>query len=92
MRKKTLKQQKEDAQKAALLQRITDVYSGAQGAEWDHDNDFATAEILGQVIPVFVTMFDHNEGLNYLFNVHSLRHFDNPKRAMEHLFSAGIRA
>ena len=89
MKRKT-KAQREQAQKSALLIRIADIYSGAQGSAWG-DDDFASAEILGQVIPVLKDLFgtDTNQ---YLFSPHCLRYFDSAASATDHLFGSGVRA
>lgn len=89
MKRKT-KAQREQEQRAALLRRVTDIYSGAQGAVWDND-DFVTAEILGQVIPVLRELFG-TENTEYLFSLHCLRYFDSAASATNHLFSNGVRA
>lgn len=88
--KRLSKQQKEDQQRAALLRRVTDVYSGAMGGEWDQDQ-FATAEILSRVIPALKELFS-SQWHEYLTNPHGLHHFDNAKSAAERLFNEGIRA
>lgn len=90
MKRKT-RSQREAEQRAALRQRITDVYSGALGTEWDEDQ-FATAEILSNVIPVLKEIFgDQVSGQEYLWAPHCLRYFDTAQSATDHLFSHGVK-
>lgn len=88
--KRLTKQQKEDQQRAALLRRVTDVYSGAIGQEWSED-EFATAEILSRVIPALRELFS-KQWKDYMNSPHSLHHFDNARMAADWLFQEGIRA
>jgi hypothetical protein len=88
--KRLSKQQKEDQQRAALLRRVTDVYSGAMGAIWSVD-DFATAEILSRVIPALRELFAKH-WKDYMSNAHALNHFDNAESAAAWLFEQGVRA
>lgn len=89
MKRKT-KVQKEAAEKAALLQRLRDIYSGAQGQEWSED-DFATAEILSRVLPVIRETFALDEKL-WILGHHTLTYFDRPESAVERLYAEGVRA
>lgn len=91
MKRKT-KEQREAEQRAALLQRITDVYSGAVGQVWAVD-DWANAEILSTVIPALQGMFGKQvNGTDYAFQNHCLKYFDTPQSACDHLFDLGFRA
>lgn len=69
----------------ALLQRITDVYSGAQGQKWDND-DFAIAELLSNVVPVLQQIFDPEDKKDYVFGLHALDKFDNPEKAADWIY------
>lgn len=88
--KRLTKQQKEDQQRAALLRRVTDVYSGAMGAIWTED-EFATAEILSRVLPALKELFDP-QWQDYMHSPHGLSRFDNAKSATDWLFQEGVRA
>jgi hypothetical protein len=88
--KRLSKQQREGQQRAALLRRVTDVYSGAMGGEWDSDQ-FATAEILSRVIPALKELFS-DQWHEYLCSPHMLHYFDTAKNATDRLFYEGIRA
>ena len=90
--KLTIKQKKINAQKAALLQRITDVYSGAQGSAWDMECDFATAQILENAVNALNGLFSDSVDYEYMWEAHCLSHYDTPQSAMEFLFEVGIRA
>lgn len=89
--KLTIKQKKEAAQKAALLQRITDIYSGAQGSAWG-DGDFATASILENAIHALKGVFGDSTEWSYMWECHCIGRFDSPETACEFLYDAGIRA
>lgn len=89
--KLTTKQTKESEQKAALLQRITDVYSGAQGQVWGGD-DFATAQTLENAVHALEGIFGWQNDWEYLWANHVLSNFDNPESATGFLFGNGIRA
>lgn len=91
-KKRQTKEQREAVQKAELLRRVTDVYSGAIGKAWERD-DFATAENLSKVIPALKDLFGEQDPLRgYVWELHCLNYFDNPRTATEHLFSSGFRA
>lgn len=89
--KRPTKAQRDAAQKAALLRRVTDVYSGALGAEWGED-EWATAEILASVIPALRDIFGEQAGRDYMWECHCIDRFDTAKTATDFLFEAGIRA
>lgn len=86
-KKRITKAQRDAAQKAALLQRVSDIYAGALGQAWD-DDEFATAEILSRVMPALESVFN-NADVRSMF---LLAYFDNPRSAAERLYAMGIRA
>jgi hypothetical protein len=88
--KRPTKAQKEAAEKAALLQRLQDIYSGAMGQQWGED-DFATAEILSRVLPVICGAFDLEEN-KWILGHHALGYYNDPHSAMERLYAEGVRA
>lgn len=88
MKKRITKSQREAAAKAALRQRVFDIYSGAQGAKWDEEC-FATAEVLSRVIPVLEKVFDTEE---WVFQAWNLGYFNGVDSATEFLFRNGVRA
>lgn len=92
--KRKTKSQREAEQKAALLQRVHDVYSGAQGSQWNTEinGDFATAEILQDVLCTLQQIFGKQRGYDYYWNIHHLSHFDTPEKAADFLFGEGFRA
>ena len=91
MKRKT-KQQREQEQRAALLRRLTDIYSGALGEEWTEDQ-FATAEILGRAVPVIRDLIGaQQEDRKWYWEANNMGHFDNPETATEFLFRNGFRA
>lgn len=89
--KLTAKQKKEAAEKAALLQRITDVYSGAQGSAWDTNDDFATAQILENAVHALEGIFG-GDSWEYVWMNHCLSHYDTPQSACSFLYEHGVRA
>ena len=95
MAKMTKKRLAEAMAKAALLQRVQDVYVGAQGYEYDSENNVVEAEELGRIVPALQVLFgvDTNEKSNgYLWYPEFLRHFASPEAATDWLFSGGVRA
>ncbi len=92
--KRKTKAQREASQRAALLQRVHDVYSGALGNQWysEGNGDFATAEILSSVINALQQIFGKQSEYDYFWNIHHLGYFDNPEKAADFLFDAGFRA
>lgn len=94
MTKRKTKEQREADERAALLQRITDIYSGANGGVWTED-EFAYAELLSRVVPVLRKLFLCEEmgRMNaHCFEPHCLNYYDTPKAATEFLFDKGVRA
>lgn len=92
--KRKTKAQREAEQKAALLRRVHDVYCGAIGAQWDsvENGDFATAEQLSQIMWALKCLFGAQLEHDYFWNIHHIKHFDNPESATDFLFDAGFRA
>lgn len=89
--KRKTKAQREADQKAALLRRITDIYSGALGQAWDED-EFASADLLSRVVPALQQMFGAQIEREFPWMARSLGRFDNPESAAAFLFGLGIRA
>ncbi len=88
MKRKT-KAQREQAAKAALLQRVTDVYSGVWGGAVTED-DFSTAEDLSRIIPALKGIFGDKP--EYLWLPHNLGNFDRPETATDFLYRNGVCA
>jgi hypothetical protein len=88
--KRPTKAQREERQKAALLQRLNDIYSGAMGQQWSED-DFATAEILSRVLPVVREAFGIDEK-RWVLGHSALHYYDKPDTAAEMLYCEGVRA
>jgi len=89
--KRQTKAQKEAIEKAKLLQRVTDVYSGAMGAEWSED-EWATAEILANAIHALKGVFGKQVEWGHMWECHCIGYYDTPAKATEFLFGVGIRA
>lgn len=91
-KKLTIKQQKEQKEKAALLQRVRDIYSGSYGREWLGE-DFATAAQLSLIIPALNSIFGNQiQDTTFIWNPHNIERFDNPESATDFLFKYGFRA
>lgn len=92
MKRKT-KIQREAEQHAALLQRVTDIYSGAQGQSWHNDDDnFASADILSKVVPVIEQIFGPQSEFVWFWSASVIHYFDRPSTATDFLFKEGFRA
>lgn len=94
MAKRLSRQQKEDIAKAALLRRVTDIYSGAIGEVPDEDY-FATAPQLENIVcAIRQTFLDQvTQGVDsWMWKPHVLRYYENPTMATSFLFEHGIRA
>ena len=91
--KRKTKAQREAELKAALLQRLADIYSGAAGEKWVYGEQWATAELLTKIIWACKEIFGpQRPEIDWPFNTHSIEYFDTPESACEHLFEAGYRA
>lgn len=90
MRRQT-KAKKEAAQKAALLRRVSDVYSGAIGYAWDSNENFAVADTLCRVLPALQTLFS-KQWKDYMHATGNLNNYDTADSATEFLYSHGVRA
>lgn len=92
--KRKTKAQRESERKAALYQRVHDVYSGALGAKWDSEGngDFANAEQLTDIMWALKCLFGQQSEHEYYWNIHHIKYFDTPESATEYLFDAGFRA
>jgi hypothetical protein len=91
MTRRRTKEQREAEALAALQQRLTDIYSGAQGQFWTVD-DFATAEVLALVRPAIRSTFGEPPIDAWMWGDCCLTHFDNPAKAAQFLFAHGYRA
>ena len=91
--KRKTKAQKEAEEKAALKQRLTDIYSGALGQKWDDDDEgfIADAELLCRVVQACRDVFvnDHNK---QLFEVHNLDEYATVENLTGFYYAYGLRA
>ena len=90
MAKRKTKAQREAEEYAALLQRITDIYSGATGQEWG-DGDWATADNLSRVLPAIRELFETEAG-DWKFGLHAINYYDTAETAATFLYKNGVRA
>ena len=89
--KRLTKSQREAKQRAALSQRVHDLYAGAWGRPVTED-DFCTAEDLSRVLPALKGAMTVTEPQDYVWCDHNLGEFNDPKTATEFLYRAGVRA
>jgi hypothetical protein len=100
-RRKTTKAQREEAEKAALRKRLTDIAFGAMGTYgalgWDNEDDFA-----GMASEMGLEQFKQwiggirqallNDGTSWLADIGALHHYDYLSKATDWLYDSGIRA
>ena len=91
MAKMTKKPVAEAMEKAALLQRVQDVYAAVIGYEFDEDETMLTPSELGQVITALAALFGADDRA-YLWSFGTLGNFSTPFTATEWLFANGVRA
>ena len=97
MKRKT-KEQRDAAAKAALRQRIADIATGAAGAEFDHDDEWANADMLSRFVPALRVQFgldaEGNERTDraHLWFLSNLHYFDDVDSVTDFFFEHGVRA
>ena len=90
--KRKTKAQKEVETKAALKQRLTDIYSGALGCEWADDAGFIVdAELLCRVVKACEEIFGSYDNA-WLFWISSLGEYDSVDKLTEFYYRNGVRA
>ena len=91
-KKKLTKQQKEDIELAALVVRITDMYSGASGGSWSEEEEWPTAEQLSIIAPSVRSIFQCDDVPDFIWDLRNLDKFEKPSIIAENLFRFGVRA
>lgn len=89
MTKRQTKAQRKRLQKDALLQRIIDIYSGANGGVVD-EFESCFPVVLAKALPVMRETFG-TKG-SYIWSLHNLEEFETPSSACDYLFERGYRA
>jgi hypothetical protein len=89
--KRLTKQQRRDAQFAALRQRVADIACGASGTPFDSEDDFATADFLSRFIPALKANFE-TKGRDYLWSPYNIDRFDRIDSTTQFLWEHGVRA
>lgn len=89
MKRKT-KFQKETEAKAALRQRIADIYAGACGELADTEDFFLTLDSASRAITAMKKVFGEEE--SYMWESHCLDRFETVNNATDFLFKNGVRA
>lgn len=94
----TKKQTKEAAEKAKLLQRVSDIYSGACSRNMYASEYYADAKelirILSSVYDIFIRDYDDEimERRKHLVTFWYIDRYATPETATDFLFDNGIRA
>lgn len=92
-KKRKTKAEREQEQKDALLQRISDIYSGACGAAMDDpETAFPTIADLSRVIPAVRELFGQPCDDWWGWRAVALGDWETPEKAVEFLFENGFRA
>ena len=81
----------EAEEKAALKQRLTDIYSGAVGVKWEDCCYEVSGKMLMDVIRVCRAVFGHDDNV-WLFEVHNLDKYDTVEQLTEFFYKNGVRA
>lgn len=90
---KTSKAKSEAAAKAALRQRVEDIFTGAAGYTWDGVNEPCPTKFMTFVRATKQTLGSDVEVADELtWGLWCLQHFRNPETATEWLYRRGIRA
>lgn len=93
MKRKTKREIRETAERAALLRRVTDIIIGATGGAMtgcDDDGVFGPVE-LSRIVPAIKAAFVDDEHL-YLVSLHNLDEYDGAEKITEFLFRNGVQA
>jgi hypothetical protein len=81
----------EQMDRAALLRRISDVYAGAGGREWDSE-DAVSAEELSRIVPALEKLLGDQIDGDWAWRTYNLCNFESPETATDFLFGLGIKA
>lgn len=90
--KRRTKAQKEEAQKAALLQRVMDIYAGANGCPIDSEEPVFPSTVHKVMSIVNTLWVEDNKDREYLVKHWNVDEYETPQKCMELLFSYGVRA
>ena len=98
--KRQTKAQREEAAKAALRQRIDDLWIAITGDVWDGEDSGGPwpeqfVDFVQILKRVFCVRRDEDEGIDgneYLWELWQLKNYHNPEAATEYLFSRDVRA
>jgi hypothetical protein len=90
--KRPTKAQKEAAEKAALLQRVLDIYAGATG-DTVQPEDYVYADTLQKVMGAVNAIFvGDNEDMKHVVGYWNVDEFGTPSKAADFLYRMGVRA
>lgn len=98
MAKRRTKEQRIEAEKAALLRRVEDMWLAATQEEWDGECEPWPTEWMNFVNATRKAfLIEENKdtgviGNEYLWGLYNLDRFHNPESATEALYESGVRA
>ena len=98
MAKRKSKQERDDEQRDMLRQRLSDLFTGATGDEYDGESEpwpepfMAFCQATKRAFCVLEKDDEDGHGNEYLWNIWNLDKFRTPDHATDHLFDAGVRA
>lgn len=91
--KRITKHQKEQAERATLLRRVIDIYSGGCGRDMGGEDSFIGMHEASIIVPALRDIFAKQvPGKDYLWQPHMLDKYESPTEAARHLYGYGIRA
>lgn len=88
----TKKESREQAERSALLQRIEDIWTGANGGCPPSGDDFANASLLATFVVGCQRTFDPKKQERWAWEIHNLNHYDTPQSTADFLYERGVRA
>jgi hypothetical protein len=95
--KRKTKEQRDAEAKAALRQRLDDIFLGATGDVWDESGEpwpeqfMAFVRAVNRVFCVPASADDPHSGNEYLWGLWNLENYRTPETAAEYLFENNVR-
>jgi hypothetical protein len=90
--KRMTKAQKEAAQKAALLQRVMDIYTAAMGDIPRADDCYVCPEHLCRIMCAIKAIWVTDESDDYLIGCWNVDEYESPEKLTDFLHRNGVRA
>ena len=89
--KRKTKAQKEAEEKAALRQRLTDIYSGAYGYPWVDGESYIRSGPLSRIIPACVGLLNDDHDIYQMVD-HNISEYESVEKLTEFYYRLGVRA